>query len=451
MLRHVYVDGYRSLIDFNITLSSGLNVIVGPNGTGKSNFISFLDFSGELLIAGLNAAIATTQGAGSVFSQEKFSQQAAELTFVFNGRTNTDRVYNPWLVTNDPENNQSGEYSYECRIRYDRAIPAIYIGYERLSIHIDNIEPYSISRTTERRGDAFHTDVVMSSTRHPIANRMFRWIKRDKYFDISQYLASILSADTSMLNRLGTDTTFIAAVLTDISSFRSINIEPSLARKPAAVGTSTRIQPTGEGLAAVLYRLERGTYTPHASNSPFRAPRGTDLQKRDFLSIMSWCREVNPHIQKAEVRLDFHEALLRPVMVFDFDGKRSEFPFRRISDGTVKWLALVTILISEETLSVIEEPENFLHPLMQEAFIGLCRQVLSADENRSIIISTHSPTLLDCCTPDELSIFDLQGGRTTSSRAENEKELSDTISNSRFGLGHFYRTGGIYGTDSSIR
>jgi len=166
--------------------------------------------------------------------------------------------------------------------------------------------------------------------------------------------------------------------------------------------------------------------------------------------IMSWCREVNPHIRRAEVQLDFHEAQLRPVMIFSYPSGDSEFPFRRVSDGTVKWLALVTILFSEDSLSVIEEPENFLHPFMQEAFIALCRQVIENNPSRSLIISTHSPTLLDCCSPSELSMFEMIDGRTFASSVENDAELNNTISRSRFGLGYFYKTGGVYGKDRSV-
>ena len=38
------ISGFRSLIDFQIRLRPGLNVLVGPNGSGKTNFIEFLDF-----------------------------------------------------------------------------------------------------------------------------------------------------------------------------------------------------------------------------------------------------------------------------------------------------------------------------------------------------------------------------------------------------------------------
>jgi len=450
MLREVYVDGYRSLIDFSVQLKEGLNVIVGPNGTGKSNFISFLDFVGELLSSGLNSAIATTQGAGSVFSQEKFSSDAAELTFVLSGRTDTGRLKGRYYWGPVDEPLQHGSYGYECRLRYDRSVPAIYIAYERLVIHLDDHRPLSFERFTERTEGKFSTAVKTDPVKHTISNTMFRWARqKNETSTVADYLSKVTGPDSSIIQRLLTEHAFLSAAILDITSYRSINIEPSLARKSSPVGTASDIQPTGEGLAAVLYRLERGTYNPLGYVRPFSAHKDPEEQKKIFQSIMSWCREVNPHIRRAEVQLDFHEAQLRPVMVFGYPGGDSEFPFRRVSDGTIKWLALVTILFSEDSLSVIEEPENFLHPFMQEVFIALCRKVLEAEPSRSLIISTHSPTLLDCCSPSELSIFEMQDGRTVASSVENAEELNETISRSRFGLGYFYKTGGVYGADRS--
>ena len=48
MINYVKVDGFKSLIDFKLVLNTGLNILVGPNGSGKTNVISFFDFLGNL-------------------------------------------------------------------------------------------------------------------------------------------------------------------------------------------------------------------------------------------------------------------------------------------------------------------------------------------------------------------------------------------------------------------
>lgn len=447
MIRQIRVNGFRSLINFEIELSEGLNVLVGPNGTGKSNFISFLDFVGVLLQNGLNPAIAVAQGAGSVFSKEMFLEDSAQLEFSISGTTDT-RDAPTYLHVAD---NAKGlvEYRYRCRINYQRTIPAVYVSYESIEVSISGKNRLEIIRSTEISEGGFSSDVSILPKNHAFAKTAFRWMRPSKGadFDVRAYLISTSRPDASILRTLASDYEPVIFILKDVMGYRSINIDPTIARKPTPVGSSSRLQPTGEGLAGVLYQLQQGTYQP-GSSFYYRPPEPGPIQKTRFESIMSWCREVNPDIARVGVELDFHEAQLKPSMTFQFGDALETFPMSRISDGTVKWLTLASILFLNEDLSVIEEPENFLHPFMQETFIGLCRHVLH-DSTRFVVISTHSPTLLDCCSPSELTIFETVGGHTRASRVKNREELATKIKNSRFGLGYFYRTGGLYGADRS--
>lgn len=42
-ISHVHLKGYKSIIDTEVELHSGLNIIIGPNGSGKTNFLEFLE------------------------------------------------------------------------------------------------------------------------------------------------------------------------------------------------------------------------------------------------------------------------------------------------------------------------------------------------------------------------------------------------------------------------
>lgn len=44
-ISHVHLKGYKSIRDMEIDLLPGLNIIIGPNGSGKTNFLEFLDYS----------------------------------------------------------------------------------------------------------------------------------------------------------------------------------------------------------------------------------------------------------------------------------------------------------------------------------------------------------------------------------------------------------------------
>ncbi|MFC1905089.1 AAA family ATPase, partial [Chloroflexota bacterium] len=48
MIRKIEVDGFKTLSNFVLELKPGLDILVGPNGSGKTNIISFFEFLGLL-------------------------------------------------------------------------------------------------------------------------------------------------------------------------------------------------------------------------------------------------------------------------------------------------------------------------------------------------------------------------------------------------------------------
>lgn len=446
MIEEIQVNGFRSLIDFRIRLQPGINVLVGANGTGKSNFITFLDFLSEYASRDLNSAIAIAHGAGSVFSKEMFDEESATLTFSVSGRWKREPADKLYSRVN--EKATDGLYRYDCTLKYSRAIPAVYIASERLSVNNTDAPPFCVYRRTDRVDRAFKHEVSLEEASPELRSNIWKWLADTKEGTVNPEigLANRLRPELSILRFLEGESTSLAYCVSDLSGYRSVNIDPALARKPTPVGAAVELEPTGVGLAGALYRIRRGEYFSRSRSMMFFERNDLDPK---FESIVSWCKEVNPSIHDVDVSLDFVEAQLRPSMTFSYGGREELFPFARISDGTVKWLALVTILLAEPNLNIIEEPENFLHPFMQESFISLCRNVVSQGSRRSLVISTHSPTLLDFCEPTELTIFETNEGRSRATRVSNHKEVAERIGNSRFGLGHYYRIGALYGADSS--
>lgn len=87
----------------------------------------------------------------------------------------------------------------------------------------------------------------------------------------------------------------------------------------------------------------------------------------------------------------------------------------------------------------IEEPENFLHPWMQAEIAKIMREHIEQKKNHSfIIMTTHSESLLNSSNPEEVILVDLVEGKTSARRIANIQALKEEISQSGFGLGHFY-------------
>lgn len=77
---------------------------------------------------------------------------------------------------------------------------------------------------------------------------------------------------------------------------------------------------------------------------------------------------------------------------------------RFASDGTMKMLAYLTVLYDPEPPRFIgiEEPENFLHPKLLPELAEECR---AAAERSQLLITSHSPFLLNAMRPEEVRIL----------------------------------------------
>ena len=69
MLTYIYVNGFRSLSDFSMEIRPSLNILIGPNGGGKSNIIGFFQFLSRLMRTNLSDAVSLTGGAGAFFQK----------------------------------------------------------------------------------------------------------------------------------------------------------------------------------------------------------------------------------------------------------------------------------------------------------------------------------------------------------------------------------------------
>lgn len=85
-------------------------------------------------------------------------------------------------------------------------------------------------------------------------------------------------------------------------------------------------------------------------------------------------------------------------------------PSLSASDGVLKFIALLTILHScrQPTVILLEEPENNIHPRRLEQVVESFRVFTQRDEKAGlqIIMSTHSPYLVDKLRPEELLIVE---------------------------------------------
>lgn len=125
------------------------------------------------------------------------------------------------------------------------------------------------------------------------------------------------------------------------------------------------------------------------------------------------------------------------------DGVEAPLPATRLSDGTLRFMSLLAILLNAESASLlcIEEPELGLHP---DAMSLMADLLVEASEKTQLIVATHSDVLVSELTEQAESVLvcDYLENGTTLCRLEAEK-LELWLADYR--LGEIWRSGKLGG------
>lgn len=118
-------------------------------------------------------------------------------------------------------------------------------------------------------------------------------------------------------------------------------------------------------------------------------------------------------------------------------------PATRLSDGTLRFLCLVAVLLHPEPppLICLEEPEIALHP---DLLIELARLLEDASTRTQVIVTTHSKELVDAFTetPDHVLVADKKNGSTRFERLAQD-HLKQWLE--RYSLGELWERGQLGG------
>ncbi len=110
------------------------------------------------------------------------------------------------------------------------------------------------------------------------------------------------------------------------------------------------------------------------------------------------------------------------------------------SDGTLRFAGILTALLQSSALSTIglEEPELTVHP---GALGLLCDFIREASDTKQVILTTHSPDLLDQLEADDVRVIERRGGKTTV--APLDEYQREAVRDHLLTLGEILRTEGL--------
>lgn len=98
------------------------------------------------------------------------------------------------------------------------------------------------------------------------------------------------------------------------------------------------------------------------------------------------------------------------VIKFKINEGRTEISSEKLSEGEQQLIAIkgmIELLRGQETLFLLDEPDNYLHPSWQE---NLLEDLSVYVRNTSFLITTHSPQLLSNANPDSSEVQIIEDG-----------------------------------------
>lgn len=99
-------------------------------------------------------------------------------------------------------------------------------------------------------------------------------------------------------------------------------------------------------------------------------------------------------------------------------------PISLIGGGDQELLILKRLLMQNDSIFEIEEPEMHLHPILVQKVYNIIKKLSMTNQ---IFVATHSPILLDRCDPADIWLVRMEGKESKIARVEGGNELANLL------------------------
>ncbi|NNB92759.1 AAA family ATPase [Corallococcus exiguus] len=365
-LERIEIAGFKSIREMALDLRP-INVLIGANGAGKSNFISAFALLQRLTEGRLQQHVAQAGGANALLHHG--SKQTPQLRF---------KLEFP---------NQHLAYQIEL----SHSATDSFIISKESAFGTKTSKPKELSLSPTKSDTA--TEVIWSYAMAPYFRNHF-----EAYFKNNP---SAL-VEEKILYKV-----FEAIFEHMRSAFGGLRVyhfqdtsSGALLKQTQNINDNEVLRADASNLAAFLYLLR-------------------EKYPENYRRIVATVRLAAPYFDDFRLRPNpFSEQKI----LLEWSERDSDdyFNAHALSDGTLRFICLATLLLQPELppMIIIDEPELGLHPYAIQLLAGMVR---SASQKSQIILSTQSVTLVNQFTPEDLIIVDRQDRASTFHRPTAEE------------------------------
>lgn len=358
MIKSFIFENFKSYDKARLELED-LTILIGTNAAGKTNAIEGIKILSEISTGRDFSVI--LDGSKNVDSEIRGGSK---------GSCKLNTTYFTLGCVVDVDLDKDIEYRITIKVG-DR----VYVEEESLYIIQQDSAKELIFKT--KRGNKDSGDIKVQYNNHKQGKNPDLTCIR--YSAVLPQMASKLPLDNDVYKKYAE---YINMVVDNLRNILFLNPVPSEMRGYSRI-TDNELRPNADNLSSVLYSICQN-----------------DNYKNKLLDIIKKLPENDV------VGIDFIKTQIGDVMfsIKEKFGTRSNImEAKRLSDGTIRCLAVIASILSQEKGStvVIEEVDNGIHPSRAKSLIDAISE-LGKEKGVDVIITTHNSALLNSVSKDDI-------------------------------------------------
>ena len=386
MLQEFRVDNFKSLINI-VFKPQEINLLLGRNNSGKTNFCQALQFVGASSLFPLNEC--AERVAGGLFGMTNFAFDKSTIDFYVRAQVpyEGENLVFEYELTISPPKNPIGE----ATVRVDA---------ERLMA----------------TGGGFDKTILLENISGPS-----RLLDEKNFMDgTANYVEMTVPRDTTMLQCLYDLETNSRAnhFKSYLNNWICYDLSPTAMRGSDFKPNEVFLNSSGGNLASVLYRLKTS-------------------DERNYRKLLKVIQEIEPKLDLINFQI-FSGS--RAVFMWFEDSDGHSLNAENASNGTLRFSALAYIFLIQPAMDLrpllmIEEPENGIYVGFLKTLLEMASQ---SPARPQIVFTSHAPYFVDLFDEHLDGIFVLnQAEHHTSIRQPNVDDMKVRLKHFPLGEQHF--------------